>query len=104
MSRHRRAFARPATRAIQRIILSSTLLRWVRVVQIVIVAASLPLLIVAGDDLVRAVEIVGGNVLLNIGVGALAAWRQAVNDVDVSGDSEGDGEGDGEGGDGLVIT
>ena len=71
------------------------LIKIARRIQLLVVAVSIPLLILAGPDLVRAVEIVGTNVLLNIGIGAAAALRTSSNDVDITtGDDGDDGDSD----------
>lgn len=60
------------------------MMRLARRIQMLAVAVSIPLLILAGDDLVRAVEIVGNKVLLNIDTGAAAALRASSNDIDIT--------------------
>ena len=53
------------------------MMRLARRIQMLAVAVSIPLLILAG-------ETVGSNVLLNIDIGAAAALRASSNDIDIT--------------------
>lgn len=68
---------------------------YLRCLQIALVAGSIPLLIFTamqdGDlALLKEVAIIGANVLLNIGVNALAQINFGTSDVDVSADTDSD--------------